>query len=199
MFQKYIPTFSNGVMFRGDTSRKWLTYILKVLTAGFVLSPFMIVIESYRNVALLIVILHLVLHDDYNAWGLCLSVCVYNTDIAIWDYADQSQFIIYFLLYFVHHYLLYIALFSSFQLNAKAENLKSKELNQLTNGYIDQPGLAGFFKKYTNYISLFYCVDIPLGSLKVMDKDPVVISIQKYHIQVKMLISVATAFMLSKH
>lgn len=128
-FQKYIPTFSDGVMFRGDSSRKWLTYILKVLTAGFVLSPFMILCENYKTVALLIVILTLILHDDFNAVGIVLSVSVYNTDLGIWDTDDKSQLFIYFLIYFVHHYLIYVALFSSFLINAKAVNLKSDAKN----------------------------------------------------------------------
>jgi len=53
----YLATFSEGVMFRGDKSRKWLTYILKVFIAGFVISPNFVFSENYRSCALIIIIL----------------------------------------------------------------------------------------------------------------------------------------------
>ena len=148
-------------MAKGDTARKQLTYILLTYLLAFLLSPNMLYTESYRASSLLIILLALILLEDFGSCAIILSISVYNFNIYDWE----GQIPLYFCIYIIHHYILYQYLFlASFMNPLKASNPRNKQINRENDGQYF-PYVAGFINKYQNAFSLFYCLDIPIGSM----------------------------------
>ena len=82
----------------------------------------------------------------------------------------------------------------------KAHNdSKSEEgINCHITGYCGHPGIVGFIKNYSNAFSIFYCLDIPVGTYNFLKGDAILMVILKYHIQIKMLITAKMALDLTR-
>ena len=146
-------------MAKGEVARKQLTYILLTYLTAFLLSPNMLYTESYRSSSLLIILLSLILLDDFGSCALILSVSVYNYNIYDWN----NQIPMYFAVYILHHYVLYQYFFlTSFMNPLKAALPENLSLNKKIGTF---PYVADFVTYYQNAFSLFYCFDIPIGSI----------------------------------
>jgi hypothetical protein len=169
-------------MFKGDKTRKWLTYILKVFIAGFVISPNFVFTENYRSCALIIIILQQILFEDYDVWGVILSISVHTTDLGQWNIKSNAQIAQYFILYAIHYYIIYMLLFRNFLRTMKFHNAESKNLNLHFSGFAGHSGLVGFVHYFSNALSIFYCFDVPVGTYNFIINDPILLIILKYHI-----------------
>jgi hypothetical protein len=71
-------------------------------------------------------------------------------------------------------------------------------LNKKFSGRGGHSGVVGFVHNYSNFFSIFYCFDIPIGTYNYLIQDPVLLVILKYHIQIKMLFTAKMALDLTR-
>jgi len=124
------------------------------------------------------------LFEDYDVWGLILSISVHTTDLGEWDITNNLQLAEYFILYAIHYYVIYMLLFRNFMRTMKHHNATTapENLNKHFSGWGGHSGMVGFVHNYANAFSIFYCLDIPLGTYNYLIQDPVLLLILRYHI-----------------
>jgi hypothetical protein len=85
--------FSNKICsqrtFKGDP-RAWLQVFFTVFTLEYILSPSNVFLVSYRGYGLAIIILHLILYDDFDIMGIVIDISCHTTDLGNWVTSDNS-------------------------------------------------------------------------------------------------------------
>ena len=147
---------------------------------------------SYRAFTLVIIILQLLMHDRFDIMGIVIDISCHTTDLGNWNVIDKtskeynfSQLRIYFFLYAFRYYVVYCCLFRPMLNQSKQKNFDTSKgdearLNHAQN--VRKGGLYGLIKCYSSWITVFYCIDIPIGSYNFLIDDPVLKVILKWHI-----------------
>ena len=195
MFAKTVQTWTDGIMFTGDSPRKILSYLFIYLIKGYILTPNLMYTENHRANMLLILLLQLVLFEDYTVWGIILSISCHTTDMGGWNMDSSSDVSIYFLLYCIHYYVVYFTLVRGFFNRFQKSEKENHEFGPNAKNSLE---MAWFLKKHQTKFAIFYCLDIPIGSYQFYNNDPGVMLVLKYHIGIKLLISAHMIMVVSK-
>ena len=98
----------------GDLTKKWLTHFFYWTALSFVLAPQMIYSENYRVMALLLVIVQLVMVDNFGVLAVITSISCHVNDLKSYETTNIAHIAIFVSLYGIHYYLFYIGLYRGF-------------------------------------------------------------------------------------
>jgi len=115
-------TWAPGVMTKGDIPRKWLTYFFIWTCKSYILTPNLIFSENYHSMAILLVVLQLVMIDDFGIWVVIISISCHCNDLKSYETTNIAHVLIYFGMYCIHYYVVYMNLFRPFDRALVANN-----------------------------------------------------------------------------
>lgn len=93
--------------FQGDP-KAWLKTFFFVFTVDYIANPTTVFIISYRGYGLAIIILHLIMYDDFDIMGIVIDISCHTTDLGSWNTKDNNQLALYFVLYAIRYYVIYM-------------------------------------------------------------------------------------------